>query len=163
MDQDMKTEITVGLKRLDELLESRILWELPAKYNFRKSVFIEVLIHLKDLLIKASNLDKRITFTDDIVPDRVLRITDVTDLISNFRDASCHSDSYRRKAGGATLFFNEMRGKAGLAKINDVEIKNPYDDEIAFNMGQNVLLLKRHIERAYTEVKAVLEPLLKLL
>jgi hypothetical protein len=158
MDFSLKSEIRSGLERTKKLLDSKIMWSDPTLI-FRQSVLIEILINLKDLLIKANKLGHRIAFTDDINPDPTLKITDVTDLIGNFRDAACHSDSYRRKAQESTLSFNEIRGKGILMQINNLTIGSSYEDDIAFNMGQNILYMKRHIERAFNEVEAFLEPI----
>lgn len=158
MDFALKTEIQRRLERTRQLLASQIMWQ-DQRLVFRQSVLIEILINLKDLLIKADKLGNRISFTDDVIPDAVLKIIDVTHLIGNFRDASCHSDSYRRKTQGAIVSFNEIRGKGILMRINNLVIGCAYEDDIAFNMGQNILYLKMHIERAFQEVEAFLGPI----
>jgi hypothetical protein len=109
LEFEVKTEVQDCLDRLRELILSRILWE-DHNVIYRRSVLTEVLIHLKQLTIKAKNLNNRITLTDQVVPDENLKINDVTDLIGNFRDAACHSDSYRIKVGNVISYFNESRG-----------------------------------------------------
>ncbi|MEX2592929.1 MAG: hypothetical protein WD426_09140 [Anditalea sp.] len=160
MDFLTKHEISSSLERTRKLLDSGILWDptLPPPF-YRQSVFIEVLINLKDLLVKSQKLlNQRVDFTDDVIKDEQLKITDVTDLIANFRDAACHNDSFRRKFGSFVSSFNEKRGKVPLGNIGNVRIENKFQDEIAFNMGKNILYLKRHLERAFYEVEKNFKP-----
>lgn len=153
MELTLQSEIQSSLNRTRDLIESKILWNTSGLI-FKNSVLIEILINMKDLLIKSEkHLNKRISFTDDVVQDERLKIIDVTDLISNFRDAACHNDSFRRKFETTVLSFNEIAGKLVLMKIGDVIIGNKYSDDIAFNMGINILYLKRHLERAFFEVE----------
>ncbi len=78
---------------------------------------------MKDLLKKSEkHLRNRITFNNDIIPDENLKIFDVTDLISNFRDAACHNYSFRKKFGSGVMAFNEIRGKGQITQIGDVII-----------------------------------------
>lgn len=159
MDFKTKSEIRSALDRTRKLIDSKILWDTKSKKVYRKSVLIEVLIHMKDLLIKSEKyLEKRISFKDDVIPDEVLKITDVTDLISNFRDAACHNDSFRREFGSNVMSFNEIVGKGTFMQIGDTIIGSEYEDEIAFNMGQNILYLKRHIEKAFQELESHFKP-----
>jgi hypothetical protein len=160
LDFKKKAEIRSGLKRTRTLLESEIMWEHPMVL-YRQSVLIEILVNLKDLLKKAEILGNRISFTDDVVPDTNprMKINDVTDLISSFRDAACHNDSYRRAVGQGIISFSEMRGKGILFNISGKEIGCAYDDDIAIIMGDKVLYYKRHIERAFLEAEAFLEPI----
>jgi hypothetical protein len=152
MDDSIRFQISTSLERTRELIDSKMLWKTDRDI-FRQSVLIEVLILMKDLLIKSEiHLDKRISFKDDVIPDENLKITDVTDLISNFRDAACHSDSFRKKFGGFDLSFNEIIGKGNFGTFGGITIASNYQDEITFNMGKNILYLKRHLERAFNEV-----------
>lgn len=160
MDFLLKSEIQSSLKRTRELLASGILCETPGPL-FKRSVLIEVLINMKDLLIKSEkHLGKRVDFTDDVNEDDKLKIKDVTDLIANFRDASCHNDSFRRNFGGCVSSFNEMSGKGVILKVGDLEIGSKYQDDLMFNMGNNILYLKRHIERAFNELEDNFKPYL---
>lgn len=53
---------------------------------------------MKDLLVKSEKiLNIRVSFKEDVFPDEKLKIKDIHDLISNFRDAACHNDSFRRR------------------------------------------------------------------
>ncbi|KAA6438833.1 hypothetical protein FEM33_15550 [Dyadobacter flavalbus] len=159
LDIKMKSEIRSGLDRARELLDSQILWKSHQVYT--QSVLIEVLVNMKDLLIKADKLGNRICFTDDIYPDinPRIKIYDVHDLICNYRDAACHNDSFRRQYGDSVFSFNTIRGKGILFRSGEFSIGSNYQDEVAYNMGMNILYLKRHIERAFIEVEAFLSPL----
>ncbi len=159
MNHITKFEIEQSLSRLKTLIESKVLWDTTGNNLFRQSVLIEVLIHLKDLLIKSEkHLNIRIDFIEDINPDNNLKIFDVTSLISNFRDACCHNDSFRRKHKSMVSSFNEASGKSILFSIDNIDIGCKYDDDIVFIMGINVLYLKRHIERAYFELESIFRP-----
>lgn len=161
MNFKFKNEIKFNLGRLNKLISSRILWEFNNPVH-RQSVLIEVLVLLKDLLIKADQIGKRVNFIDDVLVDDKLKIKDVTGLISNFRDAACHSDSFRRLYGdgGIILSFNEARGVTNLISIGDYVIGCKYDDDLIFNMGKHCLYLKRHIERAYNELCDIFYPII---
>lgn len=152
LEARMIPEIEINLERLENLINSKILWTQVGKIYYN-SVFIETLIHLKDLLIKADKLSNRISFTDDVIVNEKFKIKDVTGLICNFRDAACHSDTHRRKIGSLTSAFNIIQGKGGSMLIGDIKIENKYDDDIAFNMGGEILYLKRHVERSFLELK----------
>ena len=52
-------------------------------------------------------------------------------------------------------------GTGTIMQIGDIELSNPYQDDIAFFYGDNRLLLNRHLKRAFNiahaEAKAVAE------
>ena len=134
-------------------MSSGILWadDNPV---YRMSVFTEVLIHLKDLCIKANDLGKRLTSTQDVViRTEKPKIQDVTDLISNFRDAACHMDTFRKHCGEKAFSFVEIRGKGVYRQYPDIQ--SEYEDDIAFIMGENILYLKRHIEKSFDDLKPI--------
>lgn len=163
MDLILQLEIRSTFERTRELIDSKIIWKTGPENLFRRSVLIEILVQMKDLLIKSEKyLEKRISFKDDIIQDDILKISDITDLISNFRDAACHNDSFRRKFGSNVMSFNEIRGKGILMQIGDTIIGSAYSDDIAFNMGNNILYMKRHIERAFQELELQFKPFLDL-
>ncbi len=136
--------------RLESLFRTNLIAKNETTSN---SVLIEILINLNDLLIKAKKNDKRITFNDDIIIDEKFKIYDITDLIKNFRDAACHIHSFRRKIDSNNVSFGKAFGKCNWGAINGVEIKSKYDDDIAIIMGTNILYIKRHIYRVYSELK----------
>lgn len=134
------------------MLESKILWS-DKKEVYRISVYVEVLVHLKDLIEKAKLIGSRLNFSDDIKEDPILKIKDISDLIPNFRNAACHTNSYRKFDNEKSFSFIEIRG---IGQLNGhPEVRCEYDDDIAFVMGKNVLYLKRHIERAFLELTEI--------
>ena len=159
LDFHQKSEVQESLDRLRDLINSRILWE---EHNliYRRSVLTEVLIILKQLLIKASKLNNRISFTEDRVADENWGIVDITHLISFYRDAACHSDSAKLKEGTIVSSFNESRGATAGIDFGKNVTPTPYEDEITFLMGGQRLYLHRHIERAYQELESFFRPLI---
>src|SRR5687767_8160871 len=108
--KDFQFEIVYVLRRLSALIESRVLWE-EESVVYRQSVYIEVLILLRDLLAKTEVLGHRITFTDNVKIRPAHRINDITDLITKFRDAVCHVDSFKKYYNNRGFAFIELRGK----------------------------------------------------
>jgi hypothetical protein len=148
MDFIFKNEIADTLKRTRELIESRILWDRRDNL-FRRSALIEVLILLNDLLTQSDkHFNKRIAFTDDVKITK--KVKDVTDLIRYFRNACCHEYSKNRKINGNVLSYNEFMQES--KEDNGIVIN------VGFNMGEYILSLKEHIERAFFEVESILIP-----
>jgi hypothetical protein len=113
------------------------------------------------LLAKAKNYENRIDFKDDIYPDHILKVYDITDLVKIFRDACCHVNSGKRKIGknfGISFVFQKGIGQHIVT--DEVKLECLYEDDKSYFMGGNKIYLKRHIERAYEEVKAFFQPLL---
>jgi hypothetical protein len=98
-------------------------------------------------------MGNRLTFTDDVIIQEDQKIFDITDLISNFRDGYCHIDTYRKKHRNKAYSFIELRGNNKLQF--DSTIAGKYEDDIAYVLGGNLLYLKRHIERVYSELHVV--------
>ena len=151
------SESIYSIRRLNELLKSRILWTDDGLI-YKPSVLTEVLIHLKDLMAKANTRGRRINFTDDIKLHDGLKINDITDLISNFRDVYCHINSSRKFKVKIAYSFIEIRGRRVYSL--DKSIKSDYDDDIAYILGPCILYLKRHIERSFEEIKDVFNDLI---
>jgi len=149
-----KSDINSSISRLESLLNSNIL-STQEQHLFKESVFIEVLILLRDLLRKSEKyFDKRIDFTDDVnITDNIL---DVNDLIKNYRDAACHIESKDRNFDkNLVLNFNIIYGKCVAIQYGDNEIGSKYKDDVAFITGSNILYLKRHIFRTFSELITV--------
>jgi hypothetical protein len=148
MGDILKNGILSTIRRTKELINSNILWD--RRYNLlRRSALIEILILLNDLLIKSDkHFNKRINFTDDVKITNDVK--DVTELIAYFRNACCHEFSKLRKFNGGVFVYNEFI-KTSLDEKDVIE-------EIGFNMGGQVLYLKKHIERAFSEVESILKP-----
>lgn len=106
------------------------------------------LVQLKDALQLLSLNGQRVSFTDDVADG------DVTKLISTMRNAACHVGSAdARIKNSATLRYATAGPGCHLATIGDVELKNPYMDDVAFFYGANRLFLKRHLHRAQEEAE----------
>ena len=161
LDFNTENEIRDGLSRVKELLDSNILIT-HSRELYARSVFIEILIHMKDLLVKADKyLEKRVNFTNDLNGPEVSSINDVTDLIAHFRDAACHADSWKRKYKSSTLSFNQIHGRGPGFRIGEIQISNEYEDDVLFIFGANGLYLKRHIQRAFNELEEIFKPHIK--
>jgi hypothetical protein len=111
-------------------------------------------------LHKAERFSNRITFADDVLTNEYVR--DVTDAVTAVRDACCHIDSFKRRfddhdnRGSYLVAY----GRCNVLKINDLELKSDYADDIAVFFGKNRLYFKRHIVRAFDEACAVLAPVM---
>lgn len=118
------------------------------------------MICLRDLLHKAEKYGQRVSFTDDIMPNEYVK--DVTGAITAVRDACCHIDSFKRLFDdrGNRGSYMVAYGKCNLAKIDDLELKSEYEDDIAVFYGKNRLYFNRHIVRAFNEARQQLAPFL---
>lgn len=110
-----------------------------------------LLINLKDVLAALNRLGHRITFQDDIDGG-----DDITDLVANMRNAICHNGSPLRMLDAQSeniVSFCRIEGQGTLMKINDIELGNPYQDDVAFFYGRHRILLVRHINRVIREAE----------
>ena len=149
-----------NISRISVLLSCKIFEPANSGHPLQQSAFIELMICLRDLLHKAEKYGARISFTDDVLTNPYVH--DVTDAVRSIRDACCHIDSFKRDfdANGNRGSYLVAYGKCNLAKINDLELKSDYDDDIAVFYGQNRLYFNRHIVRAFNEAQTVLAPFL---
>lgn len=60
-------------------------------------------------------------------------------------------DTFRKNFGDKAFSFIELKGK----KVYEFEntLFSAYEDDIGYIMGENILYLKRHIERVFLELK----------
>ncbi|SDG71910.1 hypothetical protein SAMN04487996_12264 [Dyadobacter soli] len=154
-----KIQIEDAIETVQKLLDSKILWE-GNRPIYQHAVFIELLINLKDLLIKADRLGNRIAFTDGIQENERFGIRDVTDLIGNFRDAACHNDSYRRKIGDNVSYMNKVFPFNLPVEIRDAPFDGNPNHDIGYEVGGIYLYQRKHIERAFSEIKSFFEPII---
>jgi len=160
MDPYVRQEIEDDTDRIEAILATDIFSPHNARHPLMRSAFIEILICLRDLMAKTNNLNLRIDFTDDVLisPD----VKDVTDLIKFVRDALCHIDSKNHfVAPGIKATFNVAYGKTIMLTVDEFDIASDYDDDVCFFFGRHRIYLKRHIVRAFEEVKRKLLPFLK--
>jgi hypothetical protein len=160
MDISDRQDCEININRINKLLSSGIFEAYNSLNILQSSAFIELMICLRDLLSKTEKYAKRISFSEDVMTNEYVH--DITDTITAVRDACCHINSFKR-------LFDDKRnrgsfmvtyGKGNLLKINDLELKSDYADDVAFFYGNNRLYLKRHIIRAFKESRALLEPML---
>ena len=103
---------------------------------------------------------EKISFKEDVLQNQY--VTNVSDAIRAVRNACCHIDSFKRnfdknKNRGSCLV---IYGKGNLMKLDDLELKSDYKDDIAVFYGKNRLYFNRHIVRAFKEAKQQLQPLM---
>lgn len=110
-----------------------------------ESIVTHLSIVLNDVLQLFRIVDLRIDF---IVEGDV---KDVTDIVSLYRNASCHFGSTSRQMNaGVTVSFMTMIGKGVGIQTPDGALENPFEDDVAYFYGNIRLFHKRHIVRAVT-------------
>jgi len=145
MTEDQARGLALSLTRIFEVLKTNFQDVNPR--FFAEGAFMLLMVNLNDVLRGLSAAELRVNFNDDLTKG------DVTDLIANVRNAICHVGSPQRHVdeNSNSLSFCVMVGAGVLAKINDIEIGNPYQDDVAFFYGKYRVLLKRHIHKAFVE------------
>lgn len=149
-DYFIKTQIESDLSRLIILVNTGV-FNAEVLRVFQESVFTEIIIKLNDLLQKLRTLGKRLDFKEDVE-----KANDITDLISNIRNAVCHMDSDEHMLdteGKIKFSFNIAYGKGNLLSLGARELTADYKDDICFFFGENKVYLKRHIIRCIEETK----------
>ena len=152
MDKDdffIKTQIESDLSRLIILVNTGV-FDTEVLGVFQESVFTEIMIKLNDLLQKLKTLGKRLDFKEDVE-----NASDITDLISNIRNAVCHmnSDEHMLDTEGKIKFsFNIAHGKRSLLSLGARKLITNYEDDICFFFGENKIYFNRHIVRCLKEV-----------
>ena len=148
------------IRRIDALLSCGIFEENNRRHPLLQSAFIELMICLRDLLCKTEKHAKRISFADDVLINSY--VNDITDAVIAIRDACCHIHSGKRHFDDNKNRFSfcVVSGKCTFAKIDDLELKSEYEDDIAFFYGKNRLYLKRNIIRSFVEAQTLIMPIL---
>ena len=153
----IKTQMESDLLRLIILVNTGVFNAEDLRV-FQESVFTEIMVKLNDdLLQKLKTLGKRLDFKEDVG-----NASDITDLISNIRNAVCHmdSDEHMLETEGKIKFsFNIVHGKGNLLSIGDRKLIADYEDDICFFFGENKVYLKRHIIRCIEEAKQEIKEL----
>jgi len=153
MDFHTKIDIETSFRRVDEILRCGIFEPDNARNPLVRSALTELLILLRDLLAKSKLAGVPVEFADDVTI--TARVKNVSDSVKFVRDAICHvdSDNHNHEECNARLSYNIAYGKCNLMKIGDVEVKSDYADDVCFFFGGQKLYLRRHIVRAFEEVK----------
>jgi len=111
----------------------------------RHGGFLVVITNLSDVLMTLHRLKRRISITEDVGHHE-----DVTHLIKEVRNAACHMGSpLRRATDNASISFATIVGRGTLMCVGDLNIENPYEDDVAFYYGRLRVFLFRHLIRAW--------------
>ena len=87
-----KQKLLYEIDRCQYLYDSNILSDVMNDRSiFSESAFIEILIRLKDVLQQLNTANMRINWRNDVKTGN--GIEDITDLVSNLRNAACHITS----------------------------------------------------------------------
>lgn len=144
-------DIRLAISGIKRVLESGVFSPEGMASPFFEPSVVYSLILLNDLLQKADDDGKRVTFSDDITGgnDGV----DVTKLIRDCRNAACHIGSRLAEVDAGRFRFNVVAGRVPNAfVINSVSYGSDYDDDIAVFYGPMRLYLRRHFLRAYNDI-----------
>jgi len=146
----IKSNLENDLQRISELINSGV-FNVQILRIFQESVFTEIMIKLNDLLQKLNQLNSRIDFKDDVT-----NASDITELVSNIRNAVCHMESGEHlldKEKQIRFTFNIAYGKVNLISVGDKSLTSDYEDDICFFYGEKKIYIKRHIIRCLDESK----------
>jgi len=110
----------------------------------------KMLICVHDLLQKMSNEQNRLSWHDDVKEEG----RDITDLISDCRNAACHMGSSVKVSGNTAISFNFIFGKAVGFHTSAGPLSCDYEDDVGIVIGHHVLLARRHLVRAFDEAIA---------
>jgi len=168
-DDLTKIEIGNSVKRIEQLFGMGIFspdlnWKCVDKARqelaieemtnpLRKSVMIEILINLRNLLYKCESLcNKKIDFDEDVVKNKYKieikgkiqekEIKDITDVVEYMRNAVCHNEN------------DGYRWLSPWLYANSCFLYNK--DDVFFQMGEQKLSVNKGIPRALEEAKRVL-------
>lgn len=151
-----RIEADHDVSRIKTILSSDIFEPNNLSHPLRESAFIEVMICLRDLMSKVERYSTRISFSDDLVLRG--KTKDITDTITDIRDATCHIDSFKKVADEqqTRVAFCSITGKGRLLETGGIALQSDYEDDTCFFYGHHRLYLKRHIIRALNEAEAKL-------
>jgi hypothetical protein len=157
-------DIRYDIYEIERILATGILSE-ENNNPFRQAAFVDVLIHLRDLMFKAEKYAGRISFTDDVIV--MTKVKDISDLIKFVRDAMCHPEIEHHFVvpNRIKATFETVYGKGGrvldLVSPDIPELStSDYSDDVCFFFGLQRIYLNRHIIKAFEEAKQKLLPLM---
>ena len=155
---DLQGELALEIKRCTELFNSQIFINYSV---FTQSAFIEILIRLDYVLQKLSKQGNRINWTNDIQINQ--DVADVTDLVSNLRNAACHNESFLNYISNSNIkfVFNSFNGKCpnAIQIGQNQKLGCEYEDDIAFYYGDKRIYLIRHIKRLLEDLPPYIKDL----
>ena len=149
-DRDAQT----SLMTVKKIFESSIFNPIDSHSPYFQPCITQVLIELNDVLQKAAKKNLRVDFIDDI--PQATNAKDITDLINDCRNASCHVPSGTRIFENNKFTFCVISGYNPQAMmINETALGCDYHDDIAIFWGNTRLYLVRHLFRAFHEANVV--------
>ncbi len=154
-----KLDCKADIDRVEALLKTGIFSSKRADDPLHQAAFTEIMIHLRDLLVKAETYGVRVIFTEylDLGPDQ----TDVTDVICAVRDCCCQTDTDDHRLSGDHASYDCIVGIGTLTKDDGVELESEYQDDIAYFYGGHRLYLRRNMLKSFERVKYILAPLIE--
>ncbi|BCF88729.1 hypothetical protein PPGU16_17960 [Paraburkholderia largidicola] len=123
------------------------------------AAFAYALACLSDGVHRLKNAGKPITFADDVQVTK--KITDVSVLLNECRNAACHINSGLHEVDTTRLYLPPVFGKCE----EFVDVKgtligaSDYEDDCAVFYGSMRIYRDRHVKRALIEASAGLEEL----
>ncbi|MBX7459539.1 hypothetical protein [Qipengyuania huizhouensis] len=73
----------------------------------------------------------------------------LTDLLIQLRNAAGHTFSGQNNLSGDYVSWNVFAGVTGGILIQDMEVTNPFDDDVLIQVGEKTIFLKRDFSRAF--------------
>lgn len=149
------SDVQSSMARCADLVNGGIFSQTNASNPLFEAAATLFLIHLADLLMKANQDGKRISWDDDV--EKTEKIKDVTDLIRAARNAACHVSSDQHKVEPAVKFtFTVCFGYSPRAAIiNGVELGCYHANEIAIFYGTTRVYVKRQLIRCLEELNQI--------
>lgn len=148
-----ESEIRQSIRTCEKIFNSGIFNPQHLGNPLFQSAVVHLLICLNDLLAKANQDGKRVSFTQDI--KTCAEINDITALVAKCRNAACHISSPLNNLETNRFAFNCAAGKdPGAFQINGVSIGCDFEDDIAVYYGTYRLYLRRNALVALQEVIA---------
>jgi hypothetical protein len=152
-------DVEADVRRIEELLDCGIFQPRNHANPLFRSAFIEAVILVRDLLAKLKKSEAPLTWTDSVLKNEY--VSNITDLVTAFRDAACHSDSFKRHLdkNQNRLSLGIFTGQGCVMQLGDIRLESEYSDDVAFFCGRNRLYLRRGLIRAYKEACIALAPI----
>lgn len=141
-----KGDIDHAIRTCSDILQAGVFNGLYPRVA-QQAMLTLLLINLNDLLQKMDSVGHRYIAKNDIHP--ACKAEDVTSLINNARNASCHLNSGNHFLEKSKVTYNVVLGYSPRAlHINGVELGCDYADDAAFIFGPNRVYMERHVVAA---------------
>ena len=142
-----KCEIESAICEIERILADGKLQNPSVQCADKKADFTVLMINLRDLLSKTEKFPGRINSTDDVIPmwqGTGAEVLDVTSLVTCFRDAMCHPESFRQQIGPKVrlTFGTQIYGKFVARDFED--FKRPtcdYEDDFILSVGSKGFII----------------------